>query len=255
MHASDLGLIHRRGLVGLVGHMLDLLQVVGNAQYHRLPLVLGDVEGLAHVIHHARHAMRGDVMRPSRRHQRRLVDVLIVELGIDRRLASEHHHRQARANRSRKRRHQLGHARAARDGGNGDLAGGDVIGCGRRYGAVLVSDVDSMHARQFGKGGRPVHVAVAHQDELRVNSLRQECFCEGLVEFGHGRCTLGGGLPMAFAAVATIGIRHVPTGGSEERLHQACAQAEGGILSFGSGRARVRPWHLSDLRVTPPHVC
>jgi hypothetical protein len=35
VHAPDLGLVHRRGLVGLVGHVLDLLQVVGNAQHHR----------------------------------------------------------------------------------------------------------------------------------------------------------------------------------------------------------------------------
>ncbi len=156
-------------------------------KHHRAPLVLGDVEGLAHVVHHARHAVRGDVMRPGRRHQRRLVDVLVVELGVDRRLAGEHHHRQAGANRGRQRRHQLGHARAAGDRGNGDLAGCYVIGCRRRYGNVLVPDVDGMHARQFGKGGGPVHVAVAHQDELRVNSLRKERFGEGFVEFGHGR--------------------------------------------------------------------
>jgi hypothetical protein len=52
---------------------------------------------------------------------------------------------------------------------------------------VLVPDVDGMHARQFGKGGGPVHVAVAHQDELRVDALRKKRFCEGLVEFGHMR--------------------------------------------------------------------
>ena len=189
VHAPDLGLVHRRGLVGLVGHVFDLLQVVGNAQHHRAPLDLGDVEGLAHVVHHARHAMRRDVTRAGRRHQGRLVDGLVVELGVDRRLAGEHHHRQAGANRGRQRRHQLGHARAARDGGNGDLAGGYVVGCRRRYGGVLVPDVDGMYARQFGKGGGPVHVAVAHQDELRVDSLRKERFCEGFVEFGHGRGT------------------------------------------------------------------
>ena len=187
MHAPDLGLIHRRGLVGLVGHVFDLLQVVGNAQHHRAALMLGDVEGLAHVVHHARHAMRRDVTRPGRRHQRRLVDGLVVELGVDRRLAGEHHQRQAGANRGRQRRHQLGHAGAARDRGNGDLAGRHVVGCRRRDGRVLVPDVDGMHARQFGEGGAPVHVAVAHQDELRVDSLRKERFCEGFVEFGHGR--------------------------------------------------------------------
>jgi hypothetical protein len=50
---------------------------------------------------------------------------------------------------------------------------------------------EDVGARQFGKGGGPVHVAVAHQDELRVDSLRKERFCEGFVEFGHGRGPLG----------------------------------------------------------------
>jgi hypothetical protein len=44
-------------------------------------------------------------MRAGRRHQRRLVDALIVELGIDRRLAGEHHQRQAGTHRGRKRGH------------------------------------------------------------------------------------------------------------------------------------------------------
>ena len=35
-----------------------------DSQHHRPPLVLGNVEGLAHVVHHARHAMRGDVVAP-----------------------------------------------------------------------------------------------------------------------------------------------------------------------------------------------
>src|SRR5262249_31580122 len=33
LHAPDLGLVYRRGLVGLVGHVFDLLEVVGNAQH------------------------------------------------------------------------------------------------------------------------------------------------------------------------------------------------------------------------------
>ena len=187
MHAPGLRLIHRRGLVGLVRHVLDLLQVVGNAQHHRAALDLGDVKGLAHVVHHARHAVRGDVTRAGRRHQRRLVDRLVVELGVDRRLAGEHHHRQAGAHRGRQRRHQLGHAGAARHRRNRDLAGRDVVGGGRSDRRVLVPHVDGMHAGKFRKGGAPVHVAVAHQDELRVHALRQERFRKGFVEFGHGR--------------------------------------------------------------------
>ncbi len=36
-----------------------------------------------------------------------------------------------------------------------------------------------------------MHVAVAHQDELRIDSLGKECLCEGFVEFGHGAILLG----------------------------------------------------------------
>jgi hypothetical protein len=50
-------------------------------------------------------------------------------------------------------------------------------------------DVDGLDARQFGEGGGPVHVAVAHQDELRVDPLGQERFGEGFVELGHGQGT------------------------------------------------------------------
>ena len=172
-------------------------------------------------------------MRPGRRHQRRLVDGLIVELGVDRRLAGEHHHRQAGANRGRQRRHQLGHARAARDGGNGDLVGGDVVGCRRRDGDVLVPDVDGMHARQFGKGGGPVHVAVAHQDELRVDSLRKERFCEGFVEFGHGRGTLGWRpADGTLAAVAAIGIRHFPLAAPRKRYIRPARRRKGASSLF-----------------------
>src|SRR5262249_23804805 len=44
---------------------------------------------------------------------------------------------------------------------------------------------------------RPVHVAVAHQDELRVDALRTEGFGEGFVELWHGRVPFGGGPPRA----------------------------------------------------------
>src|SRR5580693_6239983 len=43
-----------------------------------------------------------------------------------------------------------------------------------------------MHARQFGKRRGPMHVAVAHQDELRIDPLREERVGEGFVELGHG---------------------------------------------------------------------
>jgi hypothetical protein len=56
---------------------------------------------------------------------------------------------------------------------------------------MLMPDVDGVYARQFGKGGGPVHVAIAHQDELRVDSLRKKRFCESFIQFGHGAVSLG----------------------------------------------------------------
>jgi hypothetical protein len=94
MYAPDLGIIHRRGLVGLVRRVLHFLQVVGNAQHNRAAPEFRNVERLAYVLHHPRHTMRGDVVCTGGRHQRCLVDVLVVELRIDRRLSGKYHHRQ-----------------------------------------------------------------------------------------------------------------------------------------------------------------
>ena len=160
--------------------------------------------------------------------------------------AGEHHHRQAGANRGRQRRHQLGHAGAAGDGGNGDLVGGDVVGRRRRHGGVLVPDVDGLYARQFGEGGGPVHVAVAHQDELRVDALRKERFCEGFVEFGHGRGTLGWRpADGSLAAVARLGIRHLPLAASRKRYIGLRAGGRGHHLF--SCRTRVRSWAATGI--------
>jgi hypothetical protein len=52
---------------------------------------------------------------------------------------------------------------------------------------MLMPDVDRLHARQAGEGCRPMHVAVAHQDELRVDPLCEEGLCEGFIELGHVR--------------------------------------------------------------------
>src|SRR5262249_51654505 len=129
-------------------------------------------------------------------------------------------------------------------------------GCRRRNGDVLVPDVDGMYARQSGKGGGPVHVAVAHQDELRVDSLRKERFCEGFVEFWHGRDTLGwrpaDGTP---AAVAIIGIRHLPLAAPRKRYIRPARRRKGASSFFlaaqesASGRfcckSRRRGWRGS----------
>ena len=94
-------------------------------------------------------------------------------------------------------------------------------------------DVDGMYARQFGKGGGPVHVAVAHQDELRVDSLRKEGFCEGFVEFWHGRGTLGWR-----AADGTLGRRcnnqdsAPPAGGSKKRYIRLARRRKGASSFF-----------------------
>jgi hypothetical protein len=118
---------------------------------------------------------------------------------------------------------------------------------------MLVPDVDGMYARQFGKGGGPVHVAVAHQHELRVDSLRKERFCECFVEFWHGRGTLGWKpADGTLAAGATIGIRHLPLvapGNATSGLRAG----EGGIIFFLPRKipllARLGPKRTS--RVSP----
>src|SRR5438132_898275 len=90
-----------------------------------------------------------------------------------------------------------------------------------------------MYARQFGKGGRPVHVAVAHQDELRVDSLRKERFCEGFVEFWHGRGTLGWRpADGTLAAVAIIGIRHLPLAAPRKRYIRLARRRKGASSFF-----------------------
>jgi hypothetical protein len=62
---------------------------------------------------------------------------------------------------------------------------------------MLVPDVNRMNVGQLSKSSTPMHVAVAHHDELRVNALRTKGFCEGFVKFGHERGTIQWGLPMA----------------------------------------------------------
>src|SRR5262249_23925981 len=86
----------------------------------------------------------------------------------------------------------------------------------------------------------PVHVAVAHQDELRVDSLRKECFCECFVEFWHPVPSLGS-LPMPLLRPVQLRFG-TSRWWLRETLHQACAQVKGGIIFF-SCRAGVRSWH------------
>jgi hypothetical protein len=78
-----------------------------------------------------------------------------------------------------------------------------------------------------------VHVAVAHEDELRVDSFRKERFCKGFVEFWHGRGTLGwrpaDGI---LAAVATIGIRHLPLAAPRKRYIRLARRRKGASSFF-----------------------
>src|SRR5712672_3681413 len=78
-----------------------------------------------------------------------------------------------------------------------------------------------------------MHVAVAHQDELRVDSLGKECFGEGFVEFRHGRGTLRW-TPAdgTFAAVARIGIRHLPRAALGKRYIRLARRRRGASSLF-----------------------
>jgi len=113
-----------------------------------------------------------------------------------------------------------------------------------------VPDVDGVYAGQFGKGGGPVHVAVAHEDELRVDSLRKERFCKGFVEFWHGRGTLGWRpADGTLAAVAIIGIRHLPLAASRKRYIRLARRRKGASSFFLAAQE-----YAPGTKRTCPHV-
>jgi len=97
-----------------------------------------------------------------------------------------------------------------------------------------------------------VHVAVAHQDELRVDSLRKERFCEGFVEFGAWtrspwmevcRCIL--------PHVAIIGIRHLCWRLQGKRYIRLARRRKGHPLFFLAAQS---PLHRADVPTTPTNV-
>jgi len=146
-------------------------------------LGLGDVEGLAHGVHHARHAVRGDVMRPGRV-TRGAWSMPGCRTGVESALAGEHHHRQAGATAAGSA-VITGHAGAHVTEAT-RLAGCHVVGRRRRYCDVLVPDVDVCTPGSFGEGGAPCMLP----SPIRTNCVSippQERFCEGFVEFGMGK--------------------------------------------------------------------
>ena len=109
-----------------------------------------DVERLAHILVHALRAVRGDVMRAGGGGERRLVDRLVVPLGVDRRFAGEHHQRDARRARPTASAVMIwvkpgpaGHR------GDADLAGRAVVAHRHRAGAVLMPGEIGVHAVEF----------------------------------------------------------------------------------------------------------
>jgi len=114
--------------------------------------------------------------------ERRLVERLIVPFGVDRRFAREHDERDAPARRHGERGHDLGEARPAGDGGDADLAGRQVIAHGHGAGAMLVPGAERGHPVEVLHGGRPMHVAVAHQREVGVDAFRREGLGERFID-------------------------------------------------------------------------
>ena len=127
-------------------------------------------------------------MRAGGGDQRRLVDRLVVPLGIDRAFAGEHDERHARARRGREDGADLGDAGTAGDGGDAGLAGRAVVAHRHADGAVLMPGVERLHAVDLRHRGRPMHVAVAHQVEHRVDAFAGEGLGEHLVDrqIAHG---------------------------------------------------------------------
>ena len=105
------------------------------------------------------------IMRSGRMHDRGLIDRLIVELGVDRRLAREYHQRHICPHRGRERGRDLRDARATGHRGHAGVAGGAVVAHRHGAGTVLVAGMDHLHAVDLRHGGGPMHVAVAHQVE------------------------------------------------------------------------------------------
>ena len=147
-----------------------------------------EMKRLAHELMHALRAVRGDVMRAGRHHERRLLDRLIVPAGVDRRLAGKDDQRDARPRRHRQRGHELGDAGPAGDGGNADLAGRAVIAHGHGAGAMLVPDGERVHAVEVLHGRGPMHVAVAHQGEMGVDAFGREGMGQRFVDRQVAHC-------------------------------------------------------------------
>ena len=169
---------HRRDLRGRLV-LADVrqrlqLQIVRDAEHDRLALVAGDVKRLAHILVHPLRAVRRDVVRAAGDGERLLLDHLAVPLCADRRLAREHDHRHLAARRRGQRRHDLRETRTARHRGDADLAGGAGVAHRHRAGAVLMARVIGVHAVDVLHRRHPVHVAVAHQREVMIDSLGRE---------------------------------------------------------------------------------
>jgi hypothetical protein len=136
--------------------------------------VAGDIKSLAHILMHALRAVRRDVMGAGGGGERRLVERLVVPFGVDRGFAGEDDERDSPARGDGERGHDLGEARSAGDGGDADLAGRQVIAHGHGARAMLVPGGKRRHAVEIFHRARPMHVAVAHQREVRVDAFGGE---------------------------------------------------------------------------------
>jgi len=101
---------------------------------------------------------------------------------MDRRFAGKHHEGNPAARSRRQRRHDLREAGPARHRGDADLASREVIAHGHSAGAVLVPGRERAHAIEFLHGGNPMHVAIAHQGEMGVDTLGGEGLCQRLID-------------------------------------------------------------------------
>ena len=125
--------------------------------------------------------MAGDVVRAGRRHDRRLLDALIVEAGVIGAFPGEHHEWNARLHGDGKLRGGLSEPGSAGDGRDADPAGTFRVHCRRRAGAVLVPDVDAAHAA-LGQRRGPMHVAVAKQGEQHRRPFLAKGLRQSLVD-------------------------------------------------------------------------
>ena len=144
-----------------------VLQVEGNANNHRAPRHPRLEEGIAQPLGQTGRMMQRAVGRPCRCDKGGLIDHLVIPCRFQRRLARQHHQRDACAHRRRQRRGQLRQPRPTGDSGKAHAARLARMRHGSGHRAMLVADIDH-RATRLGEARGEIHVGVAQKRETNA---------------------------------------------------------------------------------------